>query len=82
MVAHLPGTEPYELVIQLKNAHAYRNHVDASKGQLDREPQESSNLTWGRERRDSDGELEGFLDGLFRGNRYESWPSIPMKMGV
>ncbi|KAG2091729.1 thymidylate synthase/dCMP hydroxymethylase domain-containing protein, partial [Suillus cothurnatus] len=38
MVAHVTGTKPHELIIQLGDAHVYRDHVDALEIQLKREP--------------------------------------------
>ena len=38
MVTHVTGTEAHELVIQLGDAHVYRDHVEALKTQLQREP--------------------------------------------
>ena len=38
MVAHVTDTEAHELIIQLGDAHVYRDHVDALRTQLEREP--------------------------------------------
>lgn len=57
----------------------YRDHVDALKMQLEREPNEFPKLRWKRGRRErlKDFEMEDLeLVG------YESWPSIPMNMSV
>lgn len=79
MIAHLTDTEPYELIIQLGDAHVYRDHVNALKAQLKGEFPEFPELKWkrGRRERSEDFEMEDFeVVG------YESWPSIPMKMSV
>ncbi|KAF8757287.1 Thymidylate synthase [Rhizoctonia solani] len=38
MIARVTNTEPRELIMQLGDAHVYRDHVDALKIQLEREP--------------------------------------------
>lgn len=79
MIAHLTDTDPHELIIQLGDAHVYRDHVDALKVQLEREPKEFPKLRWKRGRRER---LEDFEMEDFEVVGYESWPSIPMKMSV
>ncbi|KAI1784640.1 thymidylate synthase [Ganoderma leucocontextum] len=50
MVAHVTSTEPHELIIQLGDAHVYRDHVDALRTQLEREPRPFPKLGWGKVR--------------------------------
>jgi thymidylate synthase len=38
MVAHLTNLEPRELIVSAGSAHIYKNHIDAAKEQLSREP--------------------------------------------
>ena len=78
MVAHVTGTTPHELVIQLGDAHVYRDHVDALKVQLEREPRPFPKLRW---RRDSFG-LDDFEpeDVIVEG--YTPHPPVSMKMSV
>ena len=79
MVAHVTDTEPKELVIQLGDAHVYRDHVDALKIQLEREPRAFPKLRWGREDIE---DIEDFKYEDFVVEGYNPHPSIPMKMSV
>ena len=38
MIAQITDTEPHELIIQLGDAHVYKNHVEALQKQLKRRP--------------------------------------------
>ncbi|KAJ4471399.1 thymidylate synthase/dCMP hydroxymethylase domain-containing protein [Lentinula edodes] len=49
MIARVTGTDAHELIIQLGDAHVYRDHVDALKIQLTREPRTFPKLKWARE---------------------------------
>lgn len=78
MIARVTNTEPHELIMQLGDAHVYRDHVDALKVQLQREPRPFPKLKWKREVKDIDGfELEDFVvEG------YSPHGKIEMKMSV
>ncbi|EPQ54964.1 thymidylate synthase [Gloeophyllum trabeum ATCC 11539] len=78
MVAHVTHTEPHELVIQLGDAHVYKDHVDALKVQLEREPRPFPKLRWRREVQS----IDDFVaeDVIVEG--YDPYPSIAMKMSV
>lgn len=78
MIAHVTHTDPHELVIQLGDAHVYRDHVDALEVQLTREPKPFPKLRWKREVEDIDD--IGSDDFVVEG--YECHPSIAMKMSV
>ncbi|KAH9841915.1 thymidylate synthase/dCMP hydroxymethylase domain-containing protein [Rhodofomes roseus] len=78
LVAHLTHTEPHELIIQLGDAHVYRDHVDALEEQLKRSPRAFPKLRFKREVQDIDDfQAE---DVLVEG--YEPHPPIAMKMSV
>ncbi|KAG7091179.1 Membrane protein tms1 [Marasmius oreades] len=79
MIAHVTGTEAHELIIQLGDAHVYRDHVDALAVQLLREPRPFPKLKWARE---GISDIEDFVaeDIVIEG--YDPHPSIPMKMSV
>jgi len=79
MIAKVTGTDAHELIIQLGDAHVYRDHVDALEEQLKREPKPFPKLKWARERI-SDIEDFGFSDFVVEG--YEYHPPIAMKMSV
>lgn len=78
MVAHVTDTEPKELVIQLGDAHVYRDHVDALKVQLEREPKPFPKLRWKRKVED----IDNFSSEDFVVEGYNPHPSIAMKMSV
>jgi thymidylate synthase len=79
MIAHVTGTEAKELVIQLGDAHVYRDHVDALEEQLKREPRPFPKLRWARE---GINDIEDFVytDVVVEG--YSPHPPIAMKMSV
>ena len=78
LVAHLTQTEPHELIIQLGDAHVYRDHVDALEEQLKRSPRPFPKLRFVREVRDVDDFKAE--DVVVEG--YEPHPPIAMKMSV
>ncbi|EPS98476.1 hypothetical protein FOMPIDRAFT_1126483 [Fomitopsis schrenkii] len=78
LVAHLTQTEPHELIIQLGDAHVYRDHVDALEEQLKRSPRPFPKLRFAREVRDVDDFKAE--DVVVEG--YEPYPPIAMKMSV
>lgn len=49
MIAHVTGTEPRELIIQLGDAYVYKDHVDALQTQLQREPKPFPTILFARE---------------------------------
>ena len=78
MVAHVTDTEPHELIIQLGDAHVYRDHVDALRTQLEREPRPFPKLKWTR-KVDA---IDDFVSEDIVVEGYNPHPSIPMKMSV
>ena len=78
MVAKVTDTDAHELIIQLGDAHVYKDHVEALETQLTREPRPFPKLNWKRDVTDIDGfEYDDFLvEG------YKPHPTIPMKMSV
>jgi thymidylate synthase len=79
MIAHVTNTDAHELIIQLGDAHVYKDHVGALEEQLKREPRPFPKLRWGREEID---DIEEFGYGDFVVEGYEPHPSIAMKMSV
>lgn len=77
-VAQVTGTEARELIIQLGDAHVYRDHVDALRTQLTREPKPFPTIRFKRSVKDIDDLV--YEDVVVEG--YESWPAIAMKMSV
>lgn len=78
IIARLTDTEAHALTIQLGDAHIYRDHVDALKVQLEREPRPFPKLRWRRESFGLD-DLEP-EDVVVEG--YAPHPSVSMKMSV
>ena len=78
MVAHVTDTEPHELIIQLGDAHVYRDHVDALELQLTREPRPFPKLLWKRAVKD----IDDFTSEDIIIEGYNPYPTIPMKMSV
>ncbi|EJF58175.1 thymidylate synthase [Dichomitus squalens] len=78
MVAHVTRTEPHELIIQLGDAHVYRDHIDALRTQLEREPRPFPKLRWSRNVQN----IDDFTSEDIIVEGYDPHPSIPMKMSV
>ncbi|KDQ61347.1 hypothetical protein JAAARDRAFT_171498 [Jaapia argillacea MUCL 33604] len=78
MIAHVTETEPHELIIQLGDAHVYKDHIDALEIQLKRIPKEFPKLRLKRKAEHID-EFES-EDIVVEG--YDPHPSIAMKMSV
>jgi thymidylate synthase len=79
MIAQVTGTDAHELIIQLGDAHVYRDHVEALEEQLKRTPRQFPTLRWGREGIE---DIEEFVYSDFVVERYDPHPSITMKMSV
>ncbi|KAL0950088.1 hypothetical protein HGRIS_010089 [Hohenbuehelia grisea] len=79
MIAHVTGTEAHELIIQLGDAHVYRDHVDALEIQLKREPKTFPKLRWARE---GLFDIEDFKAEDIVVEGYAPHSTIPMKMSV
>ncbi|KAK0194171.1 thymidylate synthase/dCMP hydroxymethylase domain-containing protein [Armillaria mellea] len=79
MIARVTGTDAHELIIQLGDAHVYRDHVDALEEQLKREPKPFPKLKWGR---DDISDIQEFVYSDFVVEGYNPHPAIPMKMSV
>ncbi|KAI0683857.1 thymidylate synthase, partial [Cytidiella melzeri] len=78
MVAKVTDTDPHELIIQLGDAHVYRDHVDALRVQLEREPKPFPKLRWKRDVK----EIDEFVSEDFIVEGYDPHPTIAMKMSV
>ncbi|KAG9309843.1 thymidylate synthase [Chiua virens] len=78
MIAHVTNTEPRELIIQLGDAHVYKDHITALQTQLYREPKPFPTIRFAREIDNID-KFE-YDDIIVEG--YDSYPTIPMKMSV
>ncbi|EKM78182.1 hypothetical protein AGABI1DRAFT_114552 [Agaricus bisporus var. burnettii JB137-S8] len=79
MIAHVTGTTARELIIQLGDAHVYRDHVEALEVQLQREPRPFPKLRWAR---DGITDIDDFEYSDFVIEGYNPHPPIAMKMSV
>ena len=77
MIAYMTNTEAHELVIQLGDAHVYKNHIDALKLQLERKPKQFPTLKFKR-RADEIKSIDGFQYHDFIVENYEPHPRIPV----
>jgi thymidylate synthase len=48
MIALLTDTEPHEFILQMGDAHVYKDHVEPLKEQLERTPRDFPTLKWTR----------------------------------
>jgi thymidylate synthase len=78
MIAKVTDTNAHELIIQLGDAHVYKDHVDALREQLTGEPRPFPKLQWARDVTDID-EFEA-SDIIVEG--YKPHATIAMKMSV
>ncbi|KAF8467977.1 thymidylate synthase/dCMP hydroxymethylase domain-containing protein [Russula ochroleuca] len=78
MIAGVTDTVPHELIIQLGDAHVYKDHVDALRVQLTRQPRAFPRLRWTRDITD----IEDFTYDDFIIDGYDPHPAIAMKMSV
>jgi len=79
MIARVTGCEAHELIMQLGDAHVYRDHVDALQQQLLREPREFPKLKWARE---DVADIDDFKYDDFVVEGYKPYPKLEMKMSV
>ncbi|KAF8325179.1 thymidylate synthase [Cantharellus anzutake] len=78
MIAKVTNTEARELIIQLGDAHVYRDHVDALKIQVTREPRPFPTLRWTRDITD----IDDFKYEDFAVEGYQPHGKLDMKMSV
>jgi thymidylate synthase len=78
MIAHVTDTEPHELIIQLGDAHVYKDHIEALEVQLTREPRPFPKLQWKRKVES----IDDFQSEDFLVEGYNPYPTIAMKMSV
>jgi len=79
MIAHVTGTDAHELIIQLGDAHVYRDHVEALEEQLKREPVPFPKLRWAREDIEN---IDDFVASDIVVEGYKPQSTIAMKMSV
>ena len=78
MIAQVTDTDPHELIIQLGDAHVYKDHVDALESQLKRQPRPFPRLRWARDVKD----IDSFEASDIVVEGYDPHSTIAMKMSV
>jgi len=81
MIAYMTDTEPHEFILQMGDAHVYKDHVEPLKEQLQREPRPFPTLKWARGKEDI-GDIDGFKLEDFVVEGYKPMGKIEMKMSV
>lgn len=81
MIALVTDTIPHEFVLQIGDAHVYRDHVDAVQEQLTREPYPFPEFRFKRTKAEV-GDIDGFRLEDFEVVGYKSHGKIAMKMSV
>jgi thymidylate synthase len=78
ILAQVTGSEANELILQLGDAHVYKDHVEPLKVQLQREPRDFPTLKWKVERTDVDEVTSDDFEVI----GYKPHPKIDMVMSV
>jgi thymidylate synthase len=78
MIAHITHLEPGELVYTTGDTHIYRNHIEALKKQVEREPRPFPKLTFAR----TVPSIDEFTIDDFVITGYNPHPKIEMQMAV
>lgn len=81
MIAYITDTEPHEFILQMGDAHVYKDHVEPLQTQLEREPREFPKLVFKRSREEVGG-IDGFKTEDFEVVGYKPMGKIEMKMSV
>lgn len=84
MIAHITGCEAHEFILQMGDAHVYKDHVDPLLIQLEREPRDFPILKFKRSREEIEGSggIDGFTYEDFQVEGYKPMGKIEMKMSV
>ena len=81
MIALVTDTEPHEFILQMGDAHVYKDHVEPLMTQLAREPREFPNLRIKRTKEEI-GDIDGFVMEDFEVIGYKPMGKIEMKMSA
>jgi thymidylate synthase len=81
MIAHVTDTEPHEFILQMGDAHVYKDHVEPLKVQLERTPRNFPKLRIKRTAEEI-GSIDGFTTDDFEVVDYKPLGKIEMKMSV
>ncbi|CCG80972.1 Thymidylate synthase [Taphrina deformans PYCC 5710] len=82
MVAEVADLDAGELIHTMGDAHVYKDHIDALRVQLEREPKDFPKLRIARPPDGTPRTIDDFKyeDLIVEG--YQSWPAVKMKMSV
>jgi thymidylate synthase len=81
MIALVTDTEPHEFILQMGDAHVYKDHVEPLMTQLAREPREFPKLRINRTK-EQIGDIDGFMMEDFEVVGYMPMGKIEMKMSA
>ncbi|GHJ87880.1 hypothetical protein NliqN6_4282 [Naganishia liquefaciens] len=81
MIALITDTVPHEFILQMGDAHVYRDHVEPLKVQLERQPRDFPTLDWKRAKEEI-GDIDGFRYEDFEVVGYKPMGKIEMKMSA
>ncbi len=81
MIALMTDTEPHEFILQMGDAHVYKDHIEPLKTQLEREPREFPTFRWKRTKAEI-GDMDGFTLEDFEVIGYKPMGKIEMKMSA
>lgn len=81
MIALVTDTEPHEFILQMGDAHVYKDHVEPLMTQLAREPREFPKLRIKRTKEEI-GDIDGFAMEDFEVIGYKPMGKIEMKMSA
>jgi thymidylate synthase len=81
MIAYITGTEAHEFILQMGDAHVYKDHVEPLEIQLKREPRDFPTLKFGRSVEEVGG-IDGFKTEDFVVEGYKPMGKIEMKMSA
>lgn len=81
MIAHVTDTTPHEFILQMGDAHVYKDHVEPLQQQLERTPRAFPTLRMARTAEEVGG-IDGFKTEDFVVEGYKPMGKIEMKMSV
>lgn len=81
MIALVTGCDAHEFILQMGDAHVYKDHVEPLQVQLEREPREFPTLKFARTKEEI-GDIDGFRTEDFVVEGYKPMGKIEMKMSV
>ena len=81
MIALVTDTEPHELILQLGDAHVYKNHVEPLKEQLQREPRDFPKFVW-KDAAKGKRDIDDLTADDFEITGYKPYPKIEMAMSA